>query len=439
MGTGYAVLTAGGLAYRLTVSGLTGGVTAGHIHAGAIGVNGGVVVPLAFAGTTASGVVALAAADQTTLMNTGLYMNVHTAANPGGEIRGQIVPASGAALDALLTGAQEVPPTGGAGHATACYRLTRDGLAFRFSAGDLTGAITSAHFHGAGRGVNGGVIRGLAGGTELGAANGMGVWKPSDAQPLNAAEILNLFRNLTYMNLHTAAFPGGEVRSQVELAGGFGKGAPMTGSNEVPPNASAATGSLAAVLTSQGMLFRTTVSDLEGALMLAHIHNAPPGSNGFVVRDILADFAGLTADGLWSPNDGTPINPVLEGEFMLNNLYVNVHTTVYASGEVRGNFGPLLLPSGIGDPASAAELRLSSWPNPATSCSALRFSLPKAGEVKLGVFDITGRQVASIVNRRLEAGEYNLPFDASALPSGVYFYRLTAGGAETSRRTVIVR
>lgn len=436
-GTGYFLLGAGGLTYRLTVSGLSGAITAGHLHSGGIGVNGGVIVALAFAGTTASGVAALSAADQTALINALTYVNVHTAMNPGGEIRGQVVPSSGAALEADLNSAQEVPPNGSAGYATGVFRLMRDGLAFTYSADNLTGAITAAHFHGAGRGVAGAVVRGLLAG-EMSGTNGRGVWKPSDAQPLTAALILDLFKNDIYLNVHTAANPGGEIRGQVDLAGGLAKGASLSGLDEVPVNGSLGVGSLACVLTSQGMLFRTTVSDLDGAFTVAHFHNAPVGVNGPVVRDVTGEFVGLMAEGVWSASDGMALTPSLEGQYLQNNIYFNVHTTAYPGGELRGNFGPLYQPAAVDEFGPAAALQFSIYGNPANRSSLVRFALPSPTDVSLRLFDITGREVAKLLDGRLDPGVHSVPFNTGQLSDGVYFYRLVAGSRKASAKVTIV-
>lgn len=70
-------------------------------------------------------------------------------------------------------------------------------------------------------------------------------------------------------------------------------------------------------------------------------------------------------------------------------------------------------------------------PNPFNPATNIRFDITKPGLVRLVVYDITGAEVASVVNSRLNAGSYNIDFDASGLPSGTYFYRITAGDPST--------
>jgi len=77
--------------WKLTFSHLTGPATAAHIHAGKKGVPGAVIVPLCAPCTSpASGTGTVTAAQLTQMKNGGTYVNVHTAKNAGGEIRGQI-------------------------------------------------------------------------------------------------------------------------------------------------------------------------------------------------------------------------------------------------------------------------------------------------------------------------------------------------------------
>lgn len=79
------------LTYTVTYSGLSGPATAGHIHGpAAAGANAGVLVPFASPASPISGSVTLTDAQIADLEAGKMYVNVHTAANPGGEIRGQL-------------------------------------------------------------------------------------------------------------------------------------------------------------------------------------------------------------------------------------------------------------------------------------------------------------------------------------------------------------
>ena len=92
-GTFTATLTDGGkLTYRLTFSGLSGRAVAAHIHAGKTGVSGPVLVPLCATACTspAKGTTTVKASVVAALRAGTTYVNVHTAANPAGEIRGQV-------------------------------------------------------------------------------------------------------------------------------------------------------------------------------------------------------------------------------------------------------------------------------------------------------------------------------------------------------------
>lgn len=79
-----------------------------------------------------------------------------------------------------------------------------------------------------------------------------------------------------------------------------------------------------------------------------------------------------------------------------------------------------------------------NYPNPFNPMTNITIQLPKSGSVKLSVFDAAGKEVGLPVNKELNAGTYNIDFDASGLPSGVYFYRLqTAEFTETKKMMLI--
>jgi glycosidase len=80
-----------------------------------------------------------------------------------------------------------------------------------------------------------------------------------------------------------------------------------------------------------------------------------------------------------------------------------------------------------------------NYPNPFNPGTTIRFSLPLAGHVTLKVYDVLGREVASLVDEYLEAGSHTKYFDASLLSSGLYFYKIDAGTTVQVKRMVLVK
>ncbi len=86
------------------------------------------------------------------------------------------------------------------------------------------------------------------------------------------------------------------------------------------------------------------------------------------------------------------------------------------------------------------EFRLEqNYPNPFNPTTNIRLSIASAGEVSLKVFDVLGREVAELVNESLASGTYNVRWDASEFPSGVYFYTVRAGGLLATRRMMLMK
>jgi hypothetical protein len=80
-----------------------------------------------------------------------------------------------------------------------------------------------------------------------------------------------------------------------------------------------------------------------------------------------------------------------------------------------------------------------NYPNPFNPSTQIRFMLPARSGVSLTVYDALGRNIRTLVNQQLEAGEYVTTFDATGLSSGVYYYVLRTGSAVESKRMVLIR
>ena len=91
---------------------------------------------------------------------------------------------------------------------------------------------------------------------------------------------------------------------------------------------------------------------------------------------------------------------------------------------------------------SAVKFELSqNYPNPFNPVTNIKFSLPESfvGNVMLKVFDITGKEVATLINGNMNGGNHNASFDASALSSGIYFYKISAGSYTDVKKMTLIK
>ncbi len=80
-----------------------------------------------------------------------------------------------------------------------------------------------------------------------------------------------------------------------------------------------------------------------------------------------------------------------------------------------------------------------NFPNPFNPSTQIEFAMPKSSYARLVVYDALGREVATLVDGELSAGAHVRSFDASGLAGGVYFYRLSAGTFNETRRMLLVK
>jgi len=190
------------LKYHIRVESLSAAEIAAHIHGMSLhSVNAGVLHNLP-GGPVKTGSWVYPEALEPDLLLGLAYINIHTAAFPGGEIRGQIVNTV-VPIDA----AQEVPAN--ASSACGCGFISLDPdanlLGYYITFAGLTSPETAAHFHGfSPPGINSGVQFNLGVG---GPKKGIWVYPAASETPI--------FDDLTYINIHTVNFPGGEIRGQV--------------------------------------------------------------------------------------------------------------------------------------------------------------------------------------------------------------------------------
>lgn len=82
---------------------------------------------------------------------------------------------------------------------------------------------------------------------------------------------------------------------------------------------------------------------------------------------------------------------------------------------------------------------LAAYPNPFNPATQLKFSLPNTAQVKLTLFDVTGRNVATLADDVFQAGTYSATWNAQAFASGAYFARLETAGFTHTQKLVLLK
>jgi len=82
---------------------------------------------------------------------------------------------------------------------------------------------------------------------------------------------------------------------------------------------------------------------------------------------------------------------------------------------------------------------LQNYPNPFNPATEISYDIPRATLVRLSVYNLLGEEVARLVDEEQRAGKYTASLNATALPSGVYLYRLTAGGVSEVKKMVLMK
>lgn len=129
------------------------------------------------------------------------------------------------------------------------------------------------------------------------------------------------------------------------------------------------------------------------------------------------------------PNTAAPVD-VVNGIY-----YASDHCPVIAKYVLTGSSAV----TEIGTEIPSSYSLKQNFPNPFNPVTTVSFDIPVSSFVKLSVYDINGKEVLSPVNENTPAGRFSVSIDASALPSGTYFYRLNARNYSAVRKMILLK
>jgi hypothetical protein len=176
--------------------------------------------------------------------------------------------------------------------------------------------------------------------------------------------------------------------------------------------------------------------DFKGAFVQSPVGNLPPriikykGYSGTTWSESLQmSDAGNDPTGLQKPEVGS-----LSGSVTIIAYAGSNYSGVYFDREDWVNDVQLA------DNKTPDSYSLSqNYPNPFNPSTTIKYSVPDLSNVSLKIYNLVGQEVAELVNKELQSGNYEVTFDAVNLPSGVYFYRLQAGNFVDTKKMLLLR
>ncbi|MFZ1321883.1 MAG: CHRD domain-containing protein [Ignavibacteria bacterium] len=387
------------LSFSLIFNGLAAPTTAAHFHAPAPrGVNAVVVIglggfPMGVTAGSYSNSYVLTVAQNTEILNGLWYVNIHTSTFPGGEIRGQLDLGPASFNQSLILGNQEVPPNSstGFGQITWNFNSATNVLSFYLTFTGLAAPTTAAHFHApASPGVNAPIVIGFAG-----FPTGVSVGYYSNSYVVSEAQELEIVSGLWYVNIHTAVFPGGEIRGQLTE------------------------GTLPVELSS----FTANLSGNNVTLKWSTAHES--NNSGFDVERKLSSSNQWVKAGNVSGNGNSNI---VNNYSYSEKLNTGIYNYRLKQIDYNGNFEYFNLSNEVNIDVPASYNISQNYPNPFNPSTKIDYELPHEGRVNIILYDISGKEVSSLVNEVKTAGYYTVQLNSGNLSSGTYFYKFSADG-----------
>ncbi len=183
-------------------------------------------------------------------------------------------------------------------------------------------------------------------------------------------------------------------------------------------------------------------SPLGGTAMLTWTPNTESDLAGYKIYYSLPDS--MDYNGTEAAEGPSPISVSTIDTFMVTGLTEGkTYKFAISAVDLSNNESPLSIPTSVltglkklpGIPVSFALSQ--NYPNPFNPITVINYQLPTASNVTLRVYDVLGRTVVTLVTGKQEAGYYSVDFNGANLPSGVYFYRLTAQGANIVKKMLL--
>ncbi len=246
------------------------------------------------------------------------------------------------------------------------------------------------------------------------------VQRPSIGQDPSTGYLYCMYQEFDVDTTHLSSFmgasgfgmPSGEVMISVSTDGGRNWSVGTNVTNTITPTGAAPGQSLSET-------FPSMAEEVDDYCHLTYVLDYDAGS--VVQTEGTATLNSVKYHRV--PKTAISPTPILENPYVLHVAHM-----------------PPVEPSPGGAPAQPAKFALEqNVPNPFNPTTTIRFSLESLSQVELTLYSLTGERITSIASGVYQAGQHAVTFNASDLPSGVYFYRLEVGGRSLQKKMLLIK
>jgi len=174
-------------------------------------------------------------------------------------------------------------------------------------------------------------------------------------------------------------------------------------------------------------------------------YSGNPVTNVGWLNNLSTDQRMLVHTGPFSLEVDKPITIIVgytigQGDSPLNSVTVGKEVSAFVQQFYQSNFDDNILPVEEEKNLIVDEFKLfQNYPNPFNPSTSIQYAISSRQFVSLKVYDVLGNEITTLVNEEKPAGSYEVEFDASSLPSGVYFYQLKSGSFVETKKMILLR
>jgi hypothetical protein len=170
----------------------------------------------------------------------------------------------------------------------------------------------------------------------------------------------------------------------------------------------------------------------------------------WVARNMVNGATGETVNSGSTWNNGQTFtksfNTTLDASWIAANckllIFVYKSISPLNTAEIQQGIKTPIILTGVNNESSILPLKYElsqNYPNPFNPVTNIKFAIPESGETSLKIFDVTGREVMTMLNGYIKAGYYNAEIEGSTLSSGIYFYQLISKNFNETKKMILIK